>query len=172
MSDTYKPKVVRARLVLPFKEWEQYREKYKGQGFTVNNFKAMQKADQYFNGLELYLASWAYDNHEVWHLWNWDKEDDERVKLAFYHAEQFKPGTTYKNEFERFCTDWAAGTYDPGMVYTFEHNQVEVLEVLQEEENNIPAEQKQKTARQLNRAREYQDRKRATKRKYRYKKHR
>ncbi len=172
MSDTYKPKVVRARIVIPFKPWEEYREEYKGQGFTVNNFKAMQKADQYFNGLELFLSSWAYDQHSSWHLWNWDKEDDERVKLAFYHAEQFKPGTPYKNQFERFCKDWDGQTYDPGMVYTFQHGQVEVLEVLQEEENNIPPEQKQKTAQQLNRVRERQNRERAAKRKRRHKKRR
>lgn len=72
----YKPRVIRGRVKVPFTTWEEYREKYKGQGFTVNDFKAMQKADQYFNGVELYLSSWAYDHHECWHLWNWEAAVD------------------------------------------------------------------------------------------------
>lgn len=47
----YKPRVIRGRVKVPFTTWEEYREKYKGQGFTVNDFKAMQKADQYFSGV-------------------------------------------------------------------------------------------------------------------------
>lgn len=132
----YKPKVVRA-IKIPARGWQEYREELKGQGFTVNDFKAMQKADQFFNGLELYLSMWNYDNHSSWHLWNWDKEQDERVKLALYHAEQYHPFPSYKNDFEGFCKAWEAGEYDPGASYTFRLDQVEVLEVLQEEENNI-----------------------------------
>lgn len=171
-DSTYKPKVVLAKLKMPAKDWKEYREELKGQGFTVNEFKAMQRADQYFNGVVLYLSSWDYDHHSCWHLWNWEAEWDERVKLALYQAEQFHPHKRYKNDFERFCKDWAAGEYDPGMTYSFTHEQVEVLEVIQEEENNIDKEQVKKAT---NQAKEegFQKRRRerATKRKYRYKKH-
>lgn len=169
----YKPKVVRAKINIPPRPWEAYREELKGEGFTVNNFKAMQKADQFFNGLELYLSSWAYDHHESWHLWNWDKAADERVKMGLYHAEQFKPGTIYKNDFAQFCKDWEAGEYDAGMTYTFRHDQVEVLEVIQEEEDTMDRERVQKA---LNRAKNAAQRKRAkeraTKKKYRPRKRR
>ena len=57
-NQTYTPRVVRARIKIPARPWQAYREEYRGQGFTVNNFKAMQKADQYFNGLEITLSSW------------------------------------------------------------------------------------------------------------------
>ena len=74
----------------------------------------MQKADQYFNGVELYLSSWAYDHHECWHLWNWEAAVDERVKIGMYHAEQYKGGSPYKNDFKQFAEDWEKKTYDPG----------------------------------------------------------
>lgn len=98
----------------------------------------MQKADQYFNGLELLLASWEYDDHKCWHLYNWPKEVDDRVMCALYHAEQYKGGpymlpSAYKDDFQKFREDWAAGTYDPGGTYTFKLEYVEVLEVLAEE---------------------------------------
>ena len=84
-----------------------YREEYRGQGFTVNNFKAMQKADQYFNGLEITLSSWWYDDHSCWHLFNWPQAVDDRVMCAMYHAEQYKGGphmlpSAYKGDFEKF----------------------------------------------------------------------
>lgn len=164
----YKPKIVRAKINIPYRDWKEYREEQKGQGYTVSDFKNMQKADQYFNGLELYLSSWNYDNHSCWHLWSWGQDIDERVKLGIYHAEQFHPVPRYYKDFERFCKDWANGEYDPGASYTFQHEYVEVLEVLQEEENNIDREKVKKA---VNQAREagFQKRRqeRATKKKYR-----
>ena len=91
-NQTYTPRVVRARIKIPARPWQAYREEYRGQGFTVNNFKAMQKADQYFNGLEIILSSWWYDDHSCWHLFNWPQEVDDRVMCAMYHAEQYKGG--------------------------------------------------------------------------------
>ena len=137
-NQTYTPRVVRARINIPARPWQAYREEYRGQGFTVNNFKAMQKADQYFNGLEITLSSWWYDDHSCWHLFNWPQAVDDRVMCALYHAEQYKGGpgmlpSAYKGDFEKFRADWAAGTYDPGATYTFKLENVEVLEVLQEE---------------------------------------
>ena len=40
-NQTYTPRVVRARINIPARPWQAYREEYRGQGFTVNNFKAM-----------------------------------------------------------------------------------------------------------------------------------
>lgn len=91
-NQTYTPRVVRARINIPARPWQAYREEYRGQGFTVNNFKAMQKADQYFNGLEITLSSWWYDDHSCWHLFNWPQAVDDRVMCAMYHAEQYKGG--------------------------------------------------------------------------------
>lgn len=157
--------MIRGRVKIPFTTWEEYREKYTGQGFTVNDFKAMQKSDQYFNGLELYLSSWSYDQHGCWHLWNWEPGADERVKLAIYHAEQFKGGSEYENNFQKFAEDWEKGVYDPGMVYTFPLDHVEVLEVLQEEVDTIDH-TKAKKAVQRQKEKAAQQR-RATKKKYR-----
>lgn len=137
-NKTYTPRIVRARIKIPYRPWEAYREECRGQGYTVNGFKAMQKADQYFNGLEIMLSSWWYDDHGCWHLWNWPKAVDDRVMYAMYHAEQYKGGpymlpSAYKDNFPKFKADWEAGTYDPGATYTFKLENVEVLEVLQEE---------------------------------------
>ena len=146
-NKTYTPRVVRARIKIPFRTWQEYREEFRGQGYTVNGFKAMQKADQYFNGLEITLSSWWYDDHSSWHLFNWPKAVDDRVMNALYHAEQYKGGpamlpSAYKNDFEKFKADWEAGTYDPGATYTFPLENVEVLEVLQEEAWNDPEPQR------------------------------
>lgn len=168
----YKPRVIRGRVKVPFTAWEEYRERYKGQGFTVNDFKAMQKADQYFNGVELYLSSWAYDHHGCWHLWNWETAVDERVKLGMYHAEQYKGGSPYKNNFKQFAEDWEKKTYDPVMVYTFPLDHVEVLEVLQEEVDTIDHEKTRRTAERQKGQLQAQKRQ-GTKKKYRPKpKHR
>ena len=164
----YKPRIVRAKINIPYRSPEGYREEWEGKGFTESDYGNMQKADQYFNGLELYLSSWAYDHHSSWHLYSWNKDDDERVKLALYHAEQYSPFPAYRDDFEGFCEDWESERYEPGGVYTFAHGQVEVLEVLQEEENNINHERAEKAVRQAREA-QYQKwrRERATKRKYR-----
>lgn len=164
----YTPKVIRGKIKIPYRDWKEYREELKGQGLTVKDFKNMQKADQYFNGLELFLSSWEYDHHSCWHIWNWDKSIDERVKLALYHAEQFSPFPAYIDDFERFCKDWEAGEYSPSASYTFQHDQVEVLEVLQEEKNNIDQVRVKKAVKQAREAGfQKRRRERATKRKYR-----
>ena len=60
--------------------------------------------------------------------------------LAMYQAEQFHPYVplrNYKNNFEQFKADWENEEYDPGATYTFDFDEVEVLEVIQEETNEI-----------------------------------
>ena len=109
----YLPKVALVRLHTAGKEVKDYQQELKGQGFTFNQFKHMKKADELWDGLELWVSMWDYDNHEIWHLWNWKKEDDKRVMLAMYEAEQYNPFCAYEDDFEGFKADWEAGTYDP-----------------------------------------------------------
>lgn len=132
----YLPKVAYVRLHTAGKTVKDYQQELKGQGFTFNQFKHMAKSDGYFDGLELWVSMWNYDDHESWHLWNWKKEDDDRVMMAMYEAEQFNPYRQYRNDFEGFKTDWETGKYDPGCTYTFPPETVEVIEVVQEEEDN------------------------------------
>ena len=132
----YLPKVAFVRLHTAGKEVKDYQQELKGQGFTSYQFKHMKKADELWDGLELWVSMWDYDNHESWHLWNWKKEDDNRVMLAMYEAEQFHPYERYINDFDRFKSDWEAGTYDSGCTFTFPLEAVEVIEVVQEEKDN------------------------------------
>lgn len=169
----YLPKVALVRLHTAGKEVKEYQQELKGQGFTYKQFEHMKRADEYWDGLELWVSMWKYDNHESWHLWNWKKSDDRRVMLALYEAEQFHPTPRYKNDFERFKADWEAGTYDPGCVYSFPLAAVEILEIVQEEEDNTDPVAVEKAVQQAKEAGfQKRRRERATKKKYRYKKKR
>lgn len=168
---TYKPKVALVRLHTGGKDVEDYRKRLTGQGYTRRQFEFMKAADEYFDGLTLWVSMWNWDNHESWHLWNWRPEDDTRVMAALYAAEQFHPVPRYKNDFEGFKKDWASGEYDPGCTYTFPLDAVEVLEVVQEEENNIdPQEVKRAVKKAQDTAYRQRAKNRATKKKYRFKK--
>lgn len=170
----YLPKVARAKLHTA-RNLEEVRERVKGQGFTRNEMKAMVRCLQYFDGLEIYVSKWNWDNYKGWHLHNWNPQDDETVKKALYEAEQFHPYAInrYKNNFEQFCKDWDAEAYDPGMTFTFADEEVEVLEIVQEEVNNIDPEEVQKAIKRNEMAKmEKQQRRRARATKgARYQKH-
>ena len=144
----YLPKVAYVRLHTAGKTAKDYQQELKGQGFTFNQFKHMAKSDEYFDGLELWVSMWSYDNHESWHLWNWKKEDDNWVMMAMYEAEQFNPYAKYIDDFEGFKADWEARTYDPGCTYTFPLEAVEVIEVVQEEKDNTDHEKVRKAAKE------------------------
>ena len=116
----YLPKVAYVRLHTAGKTAKDYQQKLKGQGFTFNQY-------------------------ESWHLWNWKKEDDNRVMMAMYEAEQSHPYERYINDFDRFKADWEAGTYDPGCTFTFPLEAVEVIEVVQEEKDNTDHEKVKRT---------------------------
>lgn len=135
----YLPLVAKARLHTGGRDYDKIKQELKGQGFTCKQMKAMVREGNYFDGLVLYLSKWNWDNHESWHLYNWDAKDDEAVMLAMYEAEQYHPyaESRYKGDFEKFQNDWKNEEYDPGMTYTFKDGEVEVLEVLQEEIDNI-----------------------------------
>ena len=125
----YLPKVVLARLktATTLDEVQQL----KGQGFTRNEMKAMVRSMGFFDGLEVFLSKWNWDNYASWHLYNWKPQDDETVMKAIYEAEQLHPYSCgrYKNDFAQFEKDWKAETYDPGATLAFEETQVGVLEV-------------------------------------------
>lgn len=166
MNENYKPKVVRCRLKTGGKTVQELREKLTGQGFTVRDFQNIIKAGDYFDGLEVQVSMWNWDNHESWHLWNWKEEDDEKVMMAMYHAEQFHPYARirkYKDNFEQFQKDWKAQEYEADASYTFDFDEVEVLEVIQEEVNEIKTEEVEKAIRMTRAAKEqnfYRNRKR------------
>lgn len=135
----YLPLVVKARLHTGGRDYDEIRQELKGQGFTCKQMKGMVREGNYFDGIVLYLSKWNWDNHESWHLYNWDDKDDKEVMLGIYEAEQYHPQAPYRyrDNFEKFQKDWTSGEYDPGMTFTFKDSEVEVLEVLQEEVDNI-----------------------------------
>ncbi len=166
--EEYKPKIVKAKLHTAGKTYEDIRKELKGQGFTCKQMKAMVRQNNYLDGLTLYLSLWDYDNHEKWHLWNWEDNIDEKVMCALYEAEQYHPMPRYKNDFERFKTDWINGEYDPGCSFTLPLEQVEVLEVLQEEADNVDhSKVKREVERAKNAHRDKRRKQRATKKKHR-----
>lgn len=116
---TYQPKVIRCRLHTGGKTIQEIRERYAGQGMTYRDFESIQRANAEFDGLVVLLSLWDYDNHEAYHLHNWNPADDERMMMAIYHSEQVHPFPRYKNDLEQFKADWAAGTYDPGATLCF-----------------------------------------------------
>lgn len=130
---TYQPKVIRCRLHTGGKTIQEIRERYAGQGMTYRDFESIQRAYEEFDGLVVLLSLWDYDNHEAYHLHNWNPEDDERMMMAIYHSEQVHPFPRYKNALEQFKEDWAEGTYDPSATLCFQPDDVEEIEVLCEE---------------------------------------
>ena len=72
----YLPLIVKAKLHTGGRDYEKIKEELKGQGFTCKQMKGMVREGNYFDGIVLYLSKWNWDNHESWHLYNWDDKDD------------------------------------------------------------------------------------------------
>ena len=83
----YLPLIVKAKLHTGGRDYEKIKEELKGQGFTCKQMKGMVREGNYFDGIVLYLSKWNWDNHESWHLYNWDDKDDKEVMLGIYEAE-------------------------------------------------------------------------------------
>lgn len=130
---TYQPKVVRCRLKTGGRTIQEIRERYTGQGMTYRDFENIQRANEEFNGLVVLCSLWDYDNHESYHLHNWDPVDDERMMMGIYYSEQVHPYPRYKNDLDKFKADWDGQTYDPGATLCFQPEDVEEIEVLCEE---------------------------------------
>lgn len=130
---TYQPKVIRCRLHTGGKTIQEIRERYAGQGMTYRDFESIQRANEEFDGLVVLLSLWDYDNHEAYHLHNWNPEDDGTNDDGNLSFRAGPPVPRYKNDLEQFKADWAAGTYDPGATLCFQPEDVEEIEVLCEE---------------------------------------
>ena len=125
----YRPQVVRCRLKTGGKSIEQIKESHKGQGLVYRDFESLQQMYDAFSGLIVELSLWEYDNHESYHLESWKPEDDEKVMMGVYYAEQTHPFPRYKNDFEKFKVDWEAKKYEcEGASLVFEPADVEELE--------------------------------------------
>lgn len=130
----YRPKVVRCRLKTGDKSIDQIRESCKGQGLVYRDFENLKKMNDAFSGLVVELSLWEYDNHESYHLDSWKSEDDERVMMGTYYAEQLHPFPRYKNALEKFKQDWEAKKYHyDGASLVFPPSDVEELETICEE---------------------------------------
>lgn len=92
----YLPLIVKAKLHTGGRDYEKIKEELKGQGFTCKQMKGMVREGNYFDGIVLYLSKWNWDNHESWHLYNWDDKDDKEVMLGIYEAEQYHPQAPYR----------------------------------------------------------------------------
>ena len=130
---TYQPKVVRCRLKMGGKSIEEIRARYTGQGMTYRDFEDIQRANEQFDELKVFLSLWEYDKREYYHLYSWDKADDEKMMMGIYYAEQTHPVPRYKDDFEGFRRDWIKGEYDAGSPFIFYRQDVEELEVISEE---------------------------------------
>ncbi len=131
---TYQPKIVRCRLKMACKTIPEIRERYAGQGLTYRDFENIQRANEQFDGLILPLTLWEYDDYSTYHLFTWDKADDERMMMALYYSEQTHPYPRYKDALDEFKATWAAGEYDSGgCVIVFDQRDVEEIEVISEE---------------------------------------
>lgn len=133
MTMPYIPKIVKCRMKTGGKTIEQIRAQYTGQGLTRRDFENMQKAGDSFDGLIMTLSLWDYDGGKDYHLHNWEADDDERVMMGIYYAEQTHPFPQYKNDLDGFVKDWKAQTYDPGAAFIFPPADVEEIETLSEE---------------------------------------
>lgn len=90
----YLPLIVKAKLHTGGRDYEKIKEELKGQGFTCKQMKGMVREGNYFDGIVLYLSKWNWDNHESWHLYNWDDKDDKEVML-----DQSRPQQTRFKKF-------------------------------------------------------------------------
>lgn len=130
----YRPKIVLCRLKTGGKSIKEFREKFKDQGMSDFDLKNIQKAYEKFDGLTVLLSMWEYDNHESYHLYDWNLVDDEAMMQGIYFAEQSNPFTQYKDNFDKFAEDWKDGEYDSGgAVLTFSPEEVKELKIISEE---------------------------------------
>lgn len=130
---SYQPKIIKCRLKTGGKSIEEIRERHTGQGLTYRDFENMQRANEAFDGVVLFLSLWDYDKHADYHMHGWEQEQDKKIMMAMYYAEQTHPFPQYKDKLEDFQKAWKAEEYDPGCAFIFDPRDVEEIEVIQEE---------------------------------------
>jgi hypothetical protein len=74
----YKPKVVLARLCTGGISLEEIMEQNKDQCLTIQDIESIQKANTHFDGVELWLSLWSYDNYSSYHVYGWKDDADEK----------------------------------------------------------------------------------------------
>ena len=87
------------------------------------------------DGRVLHFSQWDYDNHQSWHLYGWEDEDDEAVMLTMYKTET-EAGICLRDTLEDFTKMWKAQEWEPAGAFCLPLDKVEVVEVKQEEEKD------------------------------------
>ena len=63
------------------------------------------------DGHRLMFALWDYDNRSCWHLFSWDKEDDETVMETMYTT-MVEAGFIDQTDRDEFVMVWKDGMFD------------------------------------------------------------
>lgn len=126
----YQPRLVHCRLKTGGKSIGQIRERFHGQGLTYRELESLREMYNQFEGREVVLSLWDYDNMESYHFDSWKPDDDDAVMRGIYFAEQTHPfRQCYKNNFKRFEEDWKNHEYDfDGASLVFSAEDVEELD--------------------------------------------
>lgn len=136
----YQPKIVKCRLKTGGKSIEDIQKQYKidadggvDDKLSHQECEHMRLGFEEFDGVELYLSLWDYDDYADYHLHDWEKEQDKKVMMGVYYFEQVNPLAMYIDELPEFMKDWESGEYDASGVLCFDRQDVEEIEVIQEE---------------------------------------
>ena len=79
------------------------------------------------DGHVLRFALWDYDKRQAWHLYDWEKEDDEAVMLTFVQT-MIEAGFLDENDREEFIRQWQEETADVPGAFALDLDQVEIVE--------------------------------------------
>lgn len=130
---SYKPQLVLCKMKTGNRSIkETIEEEFNGHASIQEAILTKMFNDQ-INGLELVLSLWNTDNYEYYHLWSWNKEDEEKIIRAFYFIENLYC-EMYDGKFEMFRENWKKGPYEPDGAIVFEKKYVEEIKVLSKEE--------------------------------------
>lgn len=83
----------------------------------------------HLDGLIVYLDTWAYDNQKYWHLWSWDKKDDEQV-MQFMHNQDELYQDMPIDEFREL---WTSSEYELECSCCIDKINVEIIEEIETE---------------------------------------
>lgn len=78
------------------------------------------------DGLNVVLMENIWDSS--YSLADWEPEDDKKVMIAIYCAEQFYFGSAYSNDFKKFEEDWASHNYHNDGALTIAAKDMDILE--------------------------------------------
>lgn len=123
----------RATLKTGNKSRESIKERYIQEDWigelTDENIAAMIEYYDLLDGLNVIVADFDGD----YALVAWGKDAEEKIKDAFYIAEQDEYFGTYINDRERFETDWEKGEYYADSTISFGKEEVEIIKALEME---------------------------------------